>query len=343
VLDAKPAASSSKVATSRTGGGTGGTVTTLAEINPASDWCQRCGPGRRHTWVHRRDGGFNKDRYSVEMIDLPSASTFVETFHYSGEYARRDDTKPSLVGVMVLSNPQNIKVLTNVFPNLEPLKASAELGRFVLLDSVPGNAETHFLAQGFEIAAAAGICGVVSFADPVPRATADGKIVFTGHVGAIYREKGAQYAGRSTPGWMTLLPDGTSLSNRSLQKVRGNEQGHGGVERRLEAYGALPRQAGDDDGGAWLKRELRRIGARRVKHPGKHRYVFRLGKTRAQRRRVFVAMPARPYPRRPDGPMSAASIAAVGGQEPLFNVADVLCSPAAATRLGRTAAPANAP
>ncbi|MFL6163524.1 MAG: hypothetical protein ACJ74U_15025 [Jatrophihabitantaceae bacterium] len=37
--------------------------------------------------------------------------------------------------------------------------------------------------------------GVVSFADPVPHRTADGRVLAPGHVGTIYRAAGAAYAG----------------------------------------------------------------------------------------------------------------------------------------------------
>ncbi|MEU4576114.1 hypothetical protein [Nonomuraea sp. NPDC023979] len=291
-------------------------ATILTEVNPANDWCQRCGPGRTHTWVHRRDGGFDPDQYTVEAVAEPTAKAFVMAHHYSGAYvadilryglfdlaATGPGGGPALVGMMVLSTPQNVLAITNPFPELEPFKESAELGRFVLLDGVPSNAETNFLRRGFELAREEGMRGVVSFADPMPRATVDGRLVMPGHIGAIYREKGALYAGRSTPGPLWLAPDGTSLSERSLQKIRRNEQGHEGVERRLVAYGASPREPHEDDGAAWLRRELQRIGVRRVRHRGKHRYLFKLAKTRAQRRQIHIAMPtSRTYPTRVDVP-----------------------------------------
>ena len=57
-------------------------------------------------------------------------------------------TRGCLVGVAVFSHPCNDRVLTSVFP-LSPLE-SVELGRFVLLDSVPANGESWFLARTFE-------------------------------------------------------------------------------------------------------------------------------------------------------------------------------------------------
>jgi len=45
-----------------------------------------------------------------------------------------------LAGVAVLSTPVSKKTLPMVFPELDPSRA-AELGRFVLLDRVPANAD----------------------------------------------------------------------------------------------------------------------------------------------------------------------------------------------------------
>uniref|UniRef100_UPI003F49100E Mom family adenine methylcarbamoylation protein n=1 Tax=Nonomuraea sp. CA-251285 TaxID=3240002 RepID=UPI003F49100E len=311
-------------------------VSVLPEVNPASDWCQRCGPGKTHTWVHRRDGGFDADRYTVDTVNAPVAKAFVEANHYSGEYpadikryglfdryALDADRRPTLVGVMILSVPMNVKALTNPFPGLEPFEQSAELGRFCLLPT-PGNAETHFLREGFELAREEGIRGIVSFADPMPRVDASGQIVMPGHIGAIYRDKGLRYAGRSTPGYTTVMPDGLSLSERSQQKVRKDEQGHEGVERRLvENYGATPRES-HEDGRVWLRRELQRIGAVRFRHRGKHRYLACLG-GKVENRFMVSAKFKRglPYPTRPDkSPLPGVDLVlAARGQENLFELA----------------------
>ena len=70
----------------------------------------------------------------------------------------------NLVGVAVFSHPCNDAVLTNVF-RCPPLLA-VELGRFVLLDEIPGNGETFFLRRCFERLKREGLVGVVSFSDP---------------------------------------------------------------------------------------------------------------------------------------------------------------------------------
>jgi hypothetical protein len=45
---------------------------------------------------------------------------------------------------------------------------------------------------------------------------------------------------------------------------------------------------------------------RRLRHPGNHRYLFRLG-DRAAKRAVLVALPSSPYPKRVDQPTAAAA------------------------------------
>jgi hypothetical protein len=64
------------------------------------------------------------------------------------------------------------QVLTNPFPTLVLNEESLELSRLVLLDSLALNDESWFCARVFARAAEHGVRGLVSFADPVPRAGA---------------------------------------------------------------------------------------------------------------------------------------------------------------------------
>ena len=199
----------------------------------------------------------------------------------------------------MLSVPVRPAVLTRPFPELVPLRESLELGRFVLADAVPSNAESWFLARAFRLAAVEGVRGVVSFSDPVPRRDAAGRVVFPGHVGVIYQASNAHYAGRGTPRALLLLPDGRVLHERALAKVRALERGHAYVEEMLERFGAPPRRGAEP--AAWLRTALAAAGVRRVDHPGNHRYLFRLG-DRAARRRVALGLPGWPYPKHVDRP-----------------------------------------
>lgn len=230
----------------------------------------------------------------------------MEQNHYAGTFPaalRRfgmvDRHSGQLVGVAVLGAPTSTKVLTNTFPSLEPFTESQELSRFVLLDEVPGNAESWFLARTFAQLRDGGVRGVVAFSDPVPRYSLDGCAVLRGHVGTIYQATNAAYLGRATARTLTLLPDGTVLNDRAAQKVRRQEPGHVYVEERLIAAGAAPMRPGQDPA-QWLNLSLSTIGARRLRHAGAHRYGFRLGSARDARRVPFGMVSANPYPKRID-------------------------------------------
>lgn len=120
-----------------------------------------------------------------ESADGP-VKRFIETHHYSGSYPaarfryslRRHGHR---VGAAVFSVPMNPRSITNALPGAEAHEG-VELGRFVLLDEVPGNGESWFLARCFEQLRGKGLRGVVSFSDPMPRRTAAGEVVFRGHL-----------------------------------------------------------------------------------------------------------------------------------------------------------------
>ncbi|MEU4607607.1 hypothetical protein AB0F43_31870 [Kribbella sp. NPDC023972] len=253
---------------------------------------------------------FEPSRYAVQELDESTAQAFVCRHHYSSSWPaarlryglldhRADSTIPALVGVMVLGIPMAKKVLTNPFPTLEPYTESLELSRLVLLDEVPGNAESWFCAEAFRMAAARGIRGVVAFADPEPRwrRTATGhEQIKPGHCGIVYQALNFDYLGLGTRRSLVLLPDATALSARAIAKVTGAEPGSHGVVRRLVALGATAPAPGQDPAG-WLRAALRDVGAIRAPHRGNHRYALRLGRTRAERTRVLIGLPARSYPK----------------------------------------------
>lgn len=224
------------------------------------------------------------------------ARGFVERHHYSATYpAARYRVGlyecGDLVGVAVFSEPVNARALRPL-----PADASVELGRLVLLDHVRANAESWFIARAFDLLRREGFAGVLSFSDPVPRATAAGQVVFAGHIGTVYQASNAVYAGRGTARTLRLLPDGRVLNARALQKVRKLERGWRYVAALLEAHGAAP-LAGDP--GAWLARWVPAL-TRPLRHPGNHKYLFALD--RATRKHL---PPPRPYPKF-DAPRRAA-------------------------------------
>ncbi len=214
--------------------------------------------------------------YEVASIpDDRTARNFVEQHHYSSSmpaarfrFGLYDG--PFLAGVAVFSHPMQEKVL-DVLPcdRLE----GVELGRLVLLDRVPANGESFFVARCFALLRREGIRGVVSFADPVRRENIAGRTTMPGHVGTIYQSLNAVYADRSTARSIRLLPDGTTLSARAISKIRSGDQGHAYAERILVRAGAAPRRG--EDARAWLATWIPRL-TRTMRHPGNHRYLFGL-------------------------------------------------------------------
>jgi hypothetical protein len=254
-----------------------------------TDVCQR--------WTERvgrwRPAGelIDVNRYDVAPIakDGP-AKDFVLRHHYAGTYPAARFRHGlyragELVGVAVFSQPVNNRTLA-VLPG-EPIE-SVELGRFVLLDDVPGNGETWFLARCFEDLRRRGLVGVVSFSDPIQRADASGNRVFGGHIGTIYQAHNGIYLGRGTARTLKLLPNGTVLSDRAIQKIRAGEQGWRYSVAQLEAAGAVPFDGGDRR--AWLAAQLPRV-TRPLRHPGNHKYVWALQRSARKALPASLAYP----------------------------------------------------
>ena len=58
-----------------------------------------------------------------------------------------------------------------------------------------------------------------------------------GHVGIIFQAFNGVYLGRATPRTLHLLPDGTVLSDRAIQKIRKGERGWRYAAAQLEDLG----------------------------------------------------------------------------------------------------------
>jgi hypothetical protein len=220
---------------------------------------------------------------------------FILAHHYLGSYPaarfrfglyRREQ----LVGVAVFSHPCNDRVLTLAFPDASAT-ASVELGRFVLLDEVPGNGETWFLGRCFESLRRRGLYGVVSFSDPVPRTRRDGSRVMPGHVGTIYQAHNGAYLGRGTARTLAILPDGRSFHARAASKIRATDRGWQSSATPLIEHGADPPW---EDRAAWLRHwtDPARGIVRTLRHPGNHRYAWILH--RRHRGRLPASLP---YPK----------------------------------------------
>jgi hypothetical protein len=258
--------------------------------------CQRWREG--HETFRRPDESMPTLRYEVAALTRPEAVRFVKAHHYS-------KSKPALrfqyglfrggnlVGCAIYSHPCSDKVLTNAFTGEVRRAADAyplcvELGRFVLLDTVPGNGETWMLARTFELLRREhGQVGVISFSDPVPRTriltdetgARRAELFFPGHIGTIYQAHNGIYTGRATARTLRLLPDGTVMNARSIQKVRALERGWEKAIAHLQRYGA-PALADPFDEIArrrWINEQLEAL-TRPWPHAGNHTYLWALNR-----------------------------------------------------------------
>lgn len=248
-----------------------------------TDHCQRS-TERRITW---RPSGetIQASAYDAVSISPTAAIAFVRTHHYAGESSPPSHTfglyqRGALAGVAVFSPLPSMNAHRKVFGDLDPDRAFG-LGRFVLVDSVPGNGESWFIARCFAMLRDRGVIGIESCADPL-----------RGHVGTIYQATNGRYVGRTNPSMRYYLDDGTEVSGRAASKTRTGERGGGRSVRQLVAAGAQPPEAGADMK-AWFAR-WRPLLTRKLHHPGNHRYVWCLDR---RMRRSVLAAPEQAYPK----------------------------------------------
>lgn len=233
--------------------------------------------------------------YSVETLPEGVAKSFVVEHHYSRSYpAARCRVGllrgRELVGVAVFSVPAQRLAIPRWL--CVPAAEGVELGRFVLLDDVPGNGETWFLARAFRELRRAkpDVRAVLSYSDPVERRTIDGAVVMPGHVGTIYQAFNGRYLGRSRPSQVILGADGRPVSPRAISKIRNLSRGWRYSLRALMEAGAPSVRKGEP-AREWVGRALREGPFRRIPHDGNHVYAWPLA--------TGVALPdACPYPKK---------------------------------------------
>lgn len=245
-----------------------------------TSWCQR--------WRERRDlyrpkGEVIQTR-SYEVASIAGdreACTFVTRHHYSGTYVAARLRcglyhRGALVGVAVLSQPPSQAALEAALPFAAE---RCELGRFVLLDQVPANGESWFLARLFEIARREGYEAVVAHSDPEPRHAPNGRVLFPGHVGTIYQACNARYTGRARASTWHLFEDGTVFSARAWSKLRQRERGYRSAIELLVSHGAaepgVTTLRSERAWRAWVRDAVAAV-TRTYRHPGTHRYVWAL-------------------------------------------------------------------
>jgi hypothetical protein len=177
----------------------------------------------------------------------------------------------TLVGVAVFSVPAQRAAI----PRWTGTTEGVELGRVVLLDEVPGNGESWFLARAFKALRQElpTVRAVLSYSDPLPRSTDEGRVVTPGHVGVIYQAFNARHLGRARAEAIILDRDGRTVSRRGLCKLRNGERSAASTERRLLAAGAPERRHGEAVD-AWVDRAILEGPFRRVRHPGNLVYAW---------------------------------------------------------------------
>lgn len=239
-------------------------------------------PGAQR-WLHRkaryRPIGelFEPSRHAVSPIPAVAARSFVETHHYSGSFVADrlsvglfERSKPHLphrlVGCATFSVPAGPAVLHKHLG--VGLEAGIELGRFVLLDEVPCNAESWFLARARRVLRSElGISRLLACADPVPRVAADGTQIKPGHTGVVYQASNATFAGTTRPRMLLVLPTGKVFNERTYGKLKRGESGADGAISQLSAAGAPPRDLGES-GERYLLRLHELQFFRRLRHSG---------------------------------------------------------------------------
>lgn len=228
---------------------------------------------------------FQPEAFGVDVIPERLARPFVEAEHYARSYPagriafglfRKTGVAPAeLAGVAVISVPMNQNAVPK-YLGLAP-NSGAEIGRFVLKPEVAFNGESWFLARCFRLLKSErpDIRGLISYADPLERADAMGRITKPLHIGGIYQATNAHFAGRSGRRTIILAPDGSVVSERALSKIRNEERGLNYAIDDFLASGAAPREPGEGLR-AWVARALADPRFRRLRHPGNYVYLFAL-------------------------------------------------------------------
>lgn len=204
--------------------------------------------------------------YSVAPIPAKDGKAFVIEHHYShgihnGPMCFGLFDLDRLVGVCAFAAPSSENVRASIFGE-EHKRSVTELHRLVLLDEVPKNAESFFIARALKELKKQRpyYNAVISFADPTEN-----------HLGVIYQATNALYCGRSAPATFYLDETG-----------------------RLRH----PRQNGVNI----TATEAKNRGWQPTKREGKHRYIYLLpdNKTHLKTLNKLFKLEIKPYPKRED-------------------------------------------
>lgn len=259
--------------------------------------------------------------YEVRQIGGAAAKGFVQLHHYLpkfpqigaayGLYTRRGGR---LVGVAIWSNAA--EGAQTRYGRVER-REIRDLSRLVLLDEVPGNAESFFVARakrryaryhqeeertfGGSKRKPSKLRVLLSMSDPVPVRDSEGNTILPGHIGNVYQALNALYVGRSSPKTQLVTPGGYIIAGRGFSKVdallrgetdpkktRGGEKKLADLDEMLPGFGEARRRSRKTTEA--LLREPR-WGLRRQRHPGNIVYAWLVG-DRRQNRATLKRLPA---------------------------------------------------
>jgi hypothetical protein len=230
-------------------------------------------------------------RYSIDCIDNERAARFIARHHYLPTMPaaqlcvalfgpRNGANQSPVTGIAIFAVPSNPSVIP-AHAGLPPANGTT-LARFILLDDVPANGETHFLSRAHSALRREKphLEAVVSYADPV-----------AGHIGHIYAAASAAHRGRTRPRTSWSIA-GRTIPGRTLSKIANEESGADAAIARLTDLGARTPSTGEN-AAQWLQSLKRTAALRPTSHPGYYVYNFPLTARARSRSR---ALPTQPYP-----------------------------------------------
>lgn len=266
---------------------------------------------RSQRWRERRQAfvpdatEIRPEDYHVDVISCHSqAKPFVERHHYSGSFPatrlscglfrKGRGGMQELAGVASFAVPMNNASIRK-HTGLADCLSGVDLGRLVLLDDVPGNGESWFVARAFRLLRREKpeVEAVIAYSDPVRRIAEDGTIVMPGHVGMIYQALNAELRGRSTQRTDLIMPNGRALSPRALSKIRNGETGSSYAIRQVVEAGISEPRSGEDPAD-WITRLCAEGALIKRRHPGNWTYAFPLTRTA---RKAASLLPSLAYPK----------------------------------------------
>lgn len=249
---------------------------------------------RSQRWRERRalwtddDTVIDPRAYSVDVIAHDAASAFISSHHYLPNYPAAQvavglfGPGGTLVGVAVFARPAVEAVIT-AHTGFENAAKGTVLARLLLLDDVPQNGESFFVARAFDMLRRErpAIEAVVSYSDPQ-----------AGHIGRVYAALSGAHRGVTKPRTVLRL-NGTTVSGRTLSKIRTGERGATGGVEQLVRLGA-PRPRLHETPATWLARLQRERILLRHRQDGLYAYCFELTRNA---RRQGRDLPRLPYPK----------------------------------------------